>query len=118
MSTENLPQSPDPQPRKPRVAVVFGGRSSEHGISVVTAGAVLRAIHRDKYDVLPIAIVLDVPEEVCAERNAARVDRADMPRRVIQRHIRERDAFAAEVAVERLEQFGHESVIVLRRLSR
>ena len=38
---------------------------------------------------LPIAIVLDVPEEVCAERNAARPDRADMPRRVIQRHRRE-----------------------------
>ncbi|MFF7484877.1 polynucleotide kinase-phosphatase [Streptomyces luteogriseus] len=42
-----------------------------------------------QYDVLPIAIVLDVPEEVCAERNAARTDRADMPRRVIQRHTRE-----------------------------
>ena len=27
--------------RKPRVAVVFGGRSSEHGISCVTAGSVL-----------------------------------------------------------------------------
>ncbi|NYV77115.1 D-alanine--D-alanine ligase family protein [Streptomyces sp. UH6] len=60
MSTQNLPQSPErtagqPQ-RKPRVAVVFGGRSSEHGISVVTAGAVLRAIDRTKYDVLPIGI--------------------------------------------------------------
>ncbi len=33
-----------------------------------------------RYDVLPIAIVLDVPEEVCAERNASRIDRADMPR--------------------------------------
>jgi D-alanine-D-alanine ligase len=43
------------QPR-PRVAVVFGGRSSEHAISVVTAGAVLRAIDRTKYDVLPIGI--------------------------------------------------------------
>ncbi|HEY8978813.1 MAG TPA: polynucleotide kinase-phosphatase [Streptomyces sp.] len=42
-----------------------------------------------KYDVLPIAIVLDVPEEVCAERNAARTDRADMPRRVIRRHVGE-----------------------------
>ena len=41
------------------------------------------------HDVLPIAIVLDVPEQVCAERNAARTDRADMPRRVIQRHARE-----------------------------
>ncbi|MFG2884477.1 D-alanine--D-alanine ligase family protein [Streptomyces sp. NPDC048297] len=56
MSTENLPQSPEQPPRKPRVAVVFGGRSSEHGISAVTAGAVLRAIDRTKYDVLPIGI--------------------------------------------------------------
>ncbi|MEW1698564.1 MULTISPECIES: D-alanine--D-alanine ligase family protein [unclassified Streptomyces] len=46
-------------PRKPRVAVVFGGRSSEHAISVVTAGAVLSAIDRDKYDVLPIGITTD-----------------------------------------------------------
>ncbi|WP_329401923.1 D-alanine--D-alanine ligase family protein [Streptomyces melanogenes] len=61
MSSENLPQSPEStqQPRKPRVAVVFGGRSSEHGISVVTAGAVLRAIDRTKYDVLPIGITTD-----------------------------------------------------------
>ncbi len=42
-----------------------------------------------QHDVLPIAIVLDVPEEVCAARNAQRVDRAGMPRRVIQRHQRE-----------------------------
>lgn len=56
MSSENLPTSPG---RKPRVAVVFGGRSSEHAISVVTAGAILRAIDRDKYDVLPIGITTD-----------------------------------------------------------
>ena len=49
-------QSPS---RKPRVAVVFGGRSSEHAISVVTAGAVLGAIDRDKYEVLPIGITSD-----------------------------------------------------------
>ncbi|MFD6416942.1 D-alanine--D-alanine ligase family protein [Streptomyces sp. NPDC060194] len=60
MSSENLPQSPErPSARKPRVAVVFGGRSSEHGISVVTAGAVLRSIDRTKYDVLPIGITQD-----------------------------------------------------------
>ncbi|GHH86659.1 D-alanine--D-alanine ligase [Streptomyces sulfonofaciens] len=57
MSSENSPQSHES--RKPRVAVVFGGRSSEHGISVVTAGAVLRAIDRTKYDVLPIGITAD-----------------------------------------------------------
>ncbi|MFD3525500.1 D-alanine--D-alanine ligase family protein [Streptomyces sp. NPDC058653] len=59
MSSENLPQSPEQQLRKPRVAVVFGGRSSEHAISVVTAGAVLRSIDRTKYDVLPIGITPD-----------------------------------------------------------
>ncbi|KOG66413.1 D-alanine--D-alanine ligase [Streptomyces griseoflavus] len=46
-------------PQKPRVAVVFGGRSSEHAVSVVTAGAVLSAIDREKYDVLPIGITAE-----------------------------------------------------------
>jgi D-alanine-D-alanine ligase len=59
MSSENVTQSPEQQLRKPRVAVVFGGRSSEHAVSVVTAGAVLRAIDRTKYEVLPIGITTD-----------------------------------------------------------
>ncbi len=45
--------------RKPRVAVVFGGRSSEHAISCVTAGSVLAAIDPEKYDVVPIGIATD-----------------------------------------------------------
>src|SRR5687767_10298342 len=45
--------------RKPRVAVVFGGRSSEHGISCVTAGSVLAAIDREAYDVVPVGIAPD-----------------------------------------------------------
>jgi D-alanine-D-alanine ligase len=58
MSTQ--PSSPSPAGgRKPRVAVVFGGRSSEHPISVVTAGSVLRALDRDTYEVLPIGITHD-----------------------------------------------------------
>lgn len=44
---------------RPRVAVVFGGRSSEHAISCVTAGSVLAAIDREKYDVLPLGITQD-----------------------------------------------------------
>ncbi|MCU1658542.1 MAG: D-alanine--D-alanine ligase [Pseudonocardiales bacterium] len=39
-----------------RVAVVYGGRSSEHGISVVSAGSVLAALDPAKYDVVPIGI--------------------------------------------------------------
>ncbi|MER6088818.1 polynucleotide kinase-phosphatase [Streptomyces bluensis] len=62
-----------------------------------------------KYDVLPIAIVLDVPEEVCAERNAGRTDRADMPRRVIQRHTRE-----LRRSLRHLEREGFRKVHVLR----
>ncbi len=42
--------------RKPRIAVVFGGRSSEHAVSCATAAGVLRAIDRDAYDVLPVGI--------------------------------------------------------------
>jgi D-alanine-D-alanine ligase len=45
--------------RRPRVAVVFGGRSSEHAISCVTAGSVLQAIDREKYDVIPVGIATD-----------------------------------------------------------
>ncbi|MEU2435928.1 polynucleotide kinase-phosphatase [Streptomyces rubradiris] len=62
-----------------------------------------------KHDVLPIAIVLDLPEEVCAERNAARADRADLPRRVIQRHIRE-----LRRSLRHLEREGFRKVHVLR----
>lgn len=43
-------------PRRPRVAVVFGGRSGEHAISCITAAGVLRAIDRAVYDVVPIGI--------------------------------------------------------------
>ncbi len=45
--------------RKPRVAIVFGGRSSEHAISCATAGSVLDAIDRSSYDVVPIGIATD-----------------------------------------------------------
>ena len=45
-----------PSAARPRVAVVFGGTSSEHEISCLTAGSVLNAIDRDRYEVVPIGI--------------------------------------------------------------
>jgi D-alanine-D-alanine ligase len=45
--------------QRTRVALVFGGRSTEHAISCVTAGSVLKAIDRDKYDVVPVGITSD-----------------------------------------------------------
>ncbi|MFH8289732.1 polynucleotide kinase-phosphatase [Streptomyces sp. NPDC018059] len=62
-----------------------------------------------RYDVLPIAIVLDVPEDVCAARNAARADRAGLPRRVIQRHQRE-----LRRSLRHLEREGFRKMHVLR----
>ena len=44
---------------KLRVAILFGGASSEHSISCATASGVLSAIERNKYDVLPIGITRD-----------------------------------------------------------
>ncbi|MCZ4066564.1 D-alanine--D-alanine ligase [Microbacterium sp. NE2HP2] len=38
------------------VAVLFGGRSSEHSISSATAAGVLRAIDRERYRVIPVGI--------------------------------------------------------------
>lgn len=43
-------------PRRTRVAVLFGGRSGEHAVSAATAAGVLRAIDRDRYDVIPVGI--------------------------------------------------------------
>ncbi len=42
--------------RKLTVAVLFGGRSGEHEVSLDSAASVLEAIDRSKYDVLPIGI--------------------------------------------------------------
>ena len=53
------PGSADPSPHKPRVAIVFGGRSSEHAVSCATAAGVMKAINRDAYDVIPIGIAKD-----------------------------------------------------------
>jgi len=46
-------------PRRQRVVVLFGGRSSEHSISCATAGGVLAAIDRDRFDVVPVGITAD-----------------------------------------------------------
>ncbi|GHB19788.1 MULTISPECIES: polynucleotide kinase-phosphatase [Streptomyces] len=62
-----------------------------------------------EHDVLPIAIVLDLPEEVCLARNAVRPDRADMPRHVVQRHRRE-----LRRSLRGLEREGFRKVHVLR----
>jgi D-alanine-D-alanine ligase len=42
--------------RKLRVGVIFGGRSGEHEVSLASAGCVMAAMDRDKYELVPIGI--------------------------------------------------------------
>jgi len=42
--------------KKLRIGVLFGGRSGEHEVSLLSAASILKAIDRKKYDVVPIGI--------------------------------------------------------------
>jgi D-alanine-D-alanine ligase len=42
--------------QKIRVGILFGGRSGEHEVSLLSAASVLQAIDKDKYEVVPIGI--------------------------------------------------------------
>lgn len=42
--------------RKKRVAVIFGGRSGEHEVSLNSAVSVMSALDREKYEVIPVGI--------------------------------------------------------------
>ena len=42
--------------RKIRVGVLFGGRSSEHEVSLTSARGIMEALDKDKYEVIPIGI--------------------------------------------------------------
>jgi D-alanine-D-alanine ligase len=45
--------------KKLRVGVLFGGRSGEHDVSLLSAASVLKAINRKKYEIVPIGITRD-----------------------------------------------------------
>jgi D-alanine-D-alanine ligase len=89
------------------VAVLFGGRSSEHAISCVTAKGVLGAIDGDRFEVIPIGITKDGAFTLStADVSAYELDAANLPEvidngsrivwpdRVGSRELRVRDAGA------------------------
>ncbi len=45
--------------KKLRIGILFGGRSGEHEVSLLSAASVLKAIDKKKYDVVPIGITKD-----------------------------------------------------------
>ncbi|MFI2371830.1 polynucleotide kinase-phosphatase [Streptomyces sp. NPDC018833] len=94
---------------------IVGKRLAAGRLTVVDATNVQTESRRQlvrlarEHDVLPIAIVLDLPEDVCAARNATRPDRAGMPGHVIARHRRE-----LRRSLRGLEREGFRKVHVLR----
>ncbi|GAB3188612.1 D-alanine--D-alanine ligase family protein [Nesterenkonia suensis] len=46
----------EPAQPRPRVLVLYGGRSSEHAVSCVTAAGVLNAVDEERFDVVPVGI--------------------------------------------------------------
>jgi D-alanine-D-alanine ligase len=44
---------------KLRVGILFGGRSGEHEVSLLSAASVLNAIDKEKYEIVPIGITKD-----------------------------------------------------------
>jgi D-alanine-D-alanine ligase len=46
-------------PGRLRIAVLFGGRSAEHDVSVLSATNVVRALDPSKYDVVPVFVARD-----------------------------------------------------------
>ncbi|HVA25131.1 MAG TPA: D-alanine--D-alanine ligase family protein [Chloroflexota bacterium] len=56
MTPDSGPRAPDSRPRRLRVAVLFGGRSGEHEVSLASAANVMAALDPAKYDVEPVGI--------------------------------------------------------------
>jgi D-alanine-D-alanine ligase len=75
MTTDQpAPRAPrQPDQRKPRVAIVFGGRSSEHAVSCATAAGVMQALDREAYDLVAIGISRD-GHWVLADGDPARLE--------------------------------------------
>ncbi len=45
--------------KRKRVAVIFGGRSGEHIVSLRSASSIMEAIDQDKYEIVPVGITRD-----------------------------------------------------------
>jgi D-alanine-D-alanine ligase len=49
-------QTTEPAPKKLRIGILFGGRSGEHEVSLLSAASILKSIDQTKYEVIPIGI--------------------------------------------------------------
>ncbi len=74
--------------QKLRVGVLFGGRSGEHEVSLLSAASIVEAMDKNKYDVVPIGITKD--GRWLTADGAQRLLRGDQPEHQ-PRHLRAGD---------------------------
>ncbi|MCC5576759.1 D-alanine--D-alanine ligase [Microtetraspora sp. AC03309] len=67
-------------PSRPiRVAVVFGGRNSEHAVSLMGAGSVLSVIDRSRYEVIPVGIAQDGRWVLVSDGQSYAIEEGELP---------------------------------------
>src|SRR5215471_7135087 len=74
---------------KLRVGILFGGRSGEHEVSLLSAASVLKAIDKNKYEVVPIGITKE--GRWLTPAHAERLLRGENPHQESGRHLRAGD---------------------------
>ena len=57
-----------------KLAVLFGGISSEHDISCLSAASILRNLNKDKYEIYPVGITRDGEWFYCPDCDPDRVE--------------------------------------------
>ena len=82
--------------KKLRVGVLFGGRSGEHEVSLLSAASVLNAIDKKKYDVVPIGITKEGRWVTAA--HAKRLLKGEKQTEAEPRHLRAGDPQATATA--------------------
>ena len=82
--------------KKIRVGVLFGGRSGEHEVSLLSAASVLNAIDKKKYEVVPIGITKEGRWVTAA--HAERLLKGDTATEPEPRHLRAGDPQATSAA--------------------
>lgn len=70
---------------KIKVGVLFGGRSAEHEVSLVSAASIIHALDKNKYEILPIGITKD--GRWLSEVNAIQLLRDHAPLDTLPEHV-------------------------------
>jgi D-alanine-D-alanine ligase len=84
--------------KKLRVGILFGGRSGEHEISLLSAASVFKAIDQNKYEVVPIGITKEGKWVTSVDAERLLAGKAGEGARPTQAHLRAGDPGATSAA--------------------